>query len=540
MLIKMKIRSQLFFLLAVTFLGFCIALGVAILGMNKAENRFIAFLDGDLAQQLAFSDMYAQGLQMGQALRNIQLDPANPKAYDNFKKSASDFENALEDARLLTAGNPDRLEVVNKIAELRGKQKTIQDDILASVANNDIPAATAKTNKEETPVWRQIRQLLLNSQKAIGKNTTHSREDMLQSVKGDERLSAGLAVFAIILGLVLSGVIATNISRQLAQLSVSMNSLADGHGDLTQRIRVEGKTEIAEIASAFNRFMEGLQQIIATVKTGADDLTAATVLLSNSSQQIATSSQKQSESVSSTAAAVEQMTVSIAHVSDNAGTAKSIAEHAADLASEGKKLLSDATAEIQRIADTVQVSSQSIRSLQQRSEQISGIANVIKEIADQTNLLALNAAIEAARAGEQGRGFAVVADEVRKLAERTGSATSEIKSMIETIQDETQAAVSGMDSGTQQVGNSIGMFQRLIDPLQQLQDGAATTRDNLIRLADATREQSMASNEIASHVEEIAQMAEENSAAISETSNAARRMESLAASLRESVGQFRV
>jgi methyl-accepting chemotaxis protein len=244
--------------------------------------------------------------------------------------------------------------------------------------------------------------------------------------------------------------------------------------------------------------------------------------------------------VTFTASSVEQMTRSIDQVSNNAAAAKEIADQATRLSAQGQSLIAEATEEMSLIAKTVLESSQNIQSLKQLSEGISGIVNVIRDIADQTNLLALNAAIEAARAGEQGRGFAVVADEVRKLAERTGVATNEIKSMIETIQGETQSAVTSMETGSQQVERGVDKVSQLVGPLQQLHSGASTTLDSLVELANATRAQSTASGEISQNVERIAEMATRNNAIMDETTRAAKHLEDLAASLIGTVDQFRV
>ena len=209
------------------------------------------------------------------------------------------------------------------------------------------------------------------------------------------------------------------------------------------------------------------------------------------------------------------------------------------MAEGGEQKVATATDEMQRIAGTVSTAADKIRSLEARTNEISSIAGVIKEIAAQTNLLALNAAIEAARAGEQGRGFAVVADEVRKLAERTSAATEEIGGMIGAIQGDTSSAVGTMDQALPQVERGVELAQEAAQSLRDIRDGASTTLSRIRDVALATREQSAASNAIAQQVESIAQMVEETSASMQQTAESAHSLERVARDLGDLVARFR-
>ncbi|BCB27968.1 hypothetical protein SKTS_28540 [Sulfurimicrobium lacus] len=540
MLKNLRVKNQLFLFMGVTFLLFTVAIVVALMSLNNTRGRFNQFVDHDLSLQLAFSDMYAQGLQMGQAMRNIQLDPTNRKAYDNLNKAMSDFEGAAESARQLAASDPAMVTTLERITELRKKQKASQEKIVALVTAGDLEQAKGLLNKEETPLWRDIKQVILDSLKAISEETARTKRDVDNSASRGITLSIILGLVAVVAGLGISLAIARNLAGQICDLNRSMKELAEGEGDLTKRIAVEGSNELAETAQAFNRFMDGLLQIERTVMSSADEVASAAADMTRLTQHIADSSHQQSEAAATTAAAVEEMTVSISQVAEHAQVAKNNAEDAARLSASGESLLGNATSEMHHIAETVLDAAARIQLLRQHSEQISGIANVIKEIADQTNLLALNAAIEAARAGEQGRGFAVVADEVRKLAERTGTATNEIKAMIETVQNETQNAVSGMEAGSQQVESGVRTVNLLVEPLRTLNEGAAATLMHLVDLASASREQDTASTLIAQQLERIAQMAEQSSHATDQASQAASRMERLAVTLKSSVSQFKL
>ncbi len=192
------------------------------------------------------------------------------------------------------------------------------------------------------------------------------------------------------------------------------------------------------------------------------------------------------------------------------------------------------------IANLIRESDASVAQLDERSKKIGGIIQVIKEVADQTNLLALNAAIEAARAGEQGRGFAVVADEVRKLAERTSKATEEIAALIGDIQSHIGGTVTGMQQATTQVTESLELVGRTETALHGIGDDSLVVASNVQSIADAIREQDTAIHQVAANIEKIAQMAEENSSATASSSDTAARLDGLAGTLKESVAHFRV
>jgi methyl-accepting chemotaxis protein len=240
------------------------------------------------------------------------------------------------------------------------------------------------------------------------------------------------------------------------------------------------------------------------------------------------------------AASLEEMTVSINHVTDNAQTARDASLHSGEMSELGAKVIHDAVLEMGKIEVSVKGFSSIIQSLELQSNEISAIVNVIKEIADQTNLLALNAAIEAARAGEQGRGFAVVADEVRKLAERTGKSTQEIATMIGKIQSGTKEAVTSIENGVSTVISGVALANKAGDSITQIKAEAANVAQVVSEISDSLKEQSLASNDVAKNVEKIAQMTEENNAAVLQSSTAANHLEQLASSLHSSISHFKI
>jgi len=311
-------------------------------------------------------------------------------------------------------------------------------------------------------------------------------------------------------------------------------------GDLASNIPTGRKDEIGQLLDSFGKMRTELRSMISRISEGATAISGAATQLSAASEQVAAGSQEQSDAAASMSAAVEQMTVSIGHVASSAEEAHAIAKEAGGLAQDGGRVVLSAATEMSVIADSVSHSASIVETLGENSHQISTVVGVIKEIADQTNLLALNAAIEAARAGEHGRGFAVVADEVRKLAERTTQSTQEISAMIVLIQSDTGRAVEGMREGNTRAAESLTMARKAGDSISGITDGTNRVVLAISDMSDAMQEQRAASDQIAQNVEKIAHMAEENSAAIGEVAGSARRMENLANDLRTSVQRFRV
>jgi methyl-accepting chemotaxis protein len=284
---------------------------------------------------------------------------------------------------------------------------------------------------------------------------------------------------------------------------------------------------------------ETLRTMITSIVSNAEQVASSASQLLIASEQVAERASQQSDAASSMAASVEEMAVSIDQVKENASEAHSISQTAGEISEDGAAVIHNAASEMRKISQAVQASSEIIEDLGHQSDQITSIVNTIKEIADQTNLLALNAAIEAARAGEQGRGFAVVADEVRKLAERTGNSTKEIGEMVAKIQNGTRSAVASMQDGVRQVGNGVELANQAGDSINRIRDGALRVTVVVNGISDSISEQSMASNEIAQKLEVIAQMSEESAVAVRHTANAARQMQALSNSLRQTVAQFK-
>jgi methyl-accepting chemotaxis protein len=311
-------------------------------------------------------------------------------------------------------------------------------------------------------------------------------------------------------------------------------------GDLTARVTIPSRDELRQVGTSFNAMADAFALLIGKVKTGTDEVLGASARLNDAARQASSSSEQQAAAASSMAAAVEQMTVSVDHIAQSAEDARRATESAGEQSRQGSRSVAAVVGEMDQIASSVRDSARMIEDLGTQSEKITSIVGVIREIADQTNLLALNAAIEAARAGEAGRGFAVVADEVRKLAERTAASTREIAGMVEAIQKGTGATVASMRNGVSRVESGVGIARQAGEAMRQVESGSVHVVETVVDISSALREQSAASEELAKDVERIALMTEETSSSVAANAATADELQRLAAGLQAEVGRFRV
>ena len=351
---------------------------------------------------------------------------------------------------------------------------------------------------------------------------------------------AGMTALVLAVTIFLAFIITRGISNPIDMLRSSMEELASGEGDLTKRMDIVGKDEIAQTSAAFNRFMEGLHKIISNVKSSAEQLASSAEEISAASEQMAAGAENQMKQTDQVATAVEEMSATVLEVAKNSNDASEFARKASEVAMSGGDVVRETVDGMSRISFSVMESAKTIEALGKSSDEIGEIIAVIDDIADQTNLLALNAAIEAARAGEQGRGFAVVADEVRKLAERTTKATKEIASMIKSIQGDTDGAVKSMSAGTEEVHNGVGLANKAGESLEQIVEVVGSVTDMIQQIATAAEEQSAAAEEISTNVESVASITKETAGGARESSVATQELTRLASDLQQMVGQFRL
>ncbi len=310
--------------------------------------------------------------------------------------------------------------------------------------------------------------------------------------------------------------------------------------DFSVQVDVRGGGEIADASRSFNTLIAMLRTMLQELNADVHRLDDTATELAQASRQSSNSSSATSQSASAMAAAVEEMSVSLDQMLDNTHAAQEVVGISTGHSEEGGRVIGAAISDMQSISVAVQQVSEVIGTLGEQTERISNIVNVIREVADQTNLLALNAAIEAARAGEQGRGFAVVADEVRKLAERTASATGEIAGMISAIQSSAHTAVDRMTDAVRQADAGTQLAGEAGQSIEAIRSGANQVASAFHDIANSIAEQSSAGQLIAQQVEQVALASDQNSSAVGRTAHSAKELEALSREMRQRIDQFKV
>lgn len=373
----------------------------------------------------------------------------------------------------------------------------------------------------------------------IKENINNDVAELLADSRTQLLTQLALAVLAIAIAVAVSVWVAHSVDRPLNAV-VDAAEYAVANDDFSQVVPEEGTEETARVGLAINHLMQKFRSIISDATRSSESIASASSMLSVSSKRVNQSSSAQADAAATVAASVEEVSVSVSETAANARSAGEIVEKSRIGTEKTLAVMSEMVQNVNGIAGLIRESDANVGRLDESSKKIGGIIQVIREVADQTNLLALNAAIEAARAGEQGRGFAVVADEVRKLAERTSKATTEIATLIGDIQSHIGETVSGMQQANTQVTESLELVSKTEAALRRIGDDSREVASNVQSIVDAIREQDVAIQEVAANVEKIAQMTEENSAAAASSSETAVQLDNLSGVLKESVIRFKV
>ncbi|HTZ17988.1 MAG TPA: methyl-accepting chemotaxis protein [Dissulfurispiraceae bacterium] len=483
-------------LVIVVILG--IILGVFLMHNSKTQASVQAMVQVDQALLINLEDMYAQGLQTEQATRNILLNPEDSKAKDNYDKAHADFLKANDDAEKLGTGKT--RETLTNIRAMWVEDDALKTQIRKLATDGKRDEAIKLLMQKETPKWREIKDVLLG----VIKEQTSIFNRRLEENRSQNSKSTFILIAIILLSIIgVTGFLFVIRRVALKTMTTALECFSTiERGDLKEQNLITSDSNF--LKESFNKILTTLRATIGKVSEVSGKVTESVDSLAEKMNTLDNTAKDQLAQVDHIAAAATEMSQTAIDSAKNASYASEMATDATNIAHKGKSTVKETVDAIVAIADSVKESANTIEELGRSSKEIGKIVEVITDIADQTNLLALNAAIEAARAGEQGRGFAVVADEVRKLAERTSTATSEVTQKIRDIQEQAALSVKAMDKSSGHAGAGVTLADEAAKGLDEIVTATQKAMDMIQRIAAAVEEQSAASEDISHNLETIA------------------------------------
>lgn len=538
---QLTIGQKLYFFAALALLTLIALATINLLGSRQANADMKDVVEREVKSLLLTQAIDRDLLEIRFRVAGVVLDQLpSVGAQNHLKEARTTIENnwsKFESAN--AASSPEEIELITKIGDGLKVLPLIFDKIhtLYDTNNNDELKALLEDDWPViiTKVQKPLSQLVKIREESLAQLQEHRLKE------GQQRTLISLAISAIAAAILIAfaALIIRSITRPLARLQDTIVHVEQS-GDCTLRVGATGQDEVGRTAAAFDNMLARIATLIGATRESAADITSAVQSMSAAGLQVARGSSEQSEAASAVAAAIEQTSVSISETARNAHMADETATQARTNIETTLAAVHEAADNVDSLATMIAEASDDIARLAESSRKIDGIVRTIKDIADQTNLLALNAAIEAARAGEQGRGFAVVADEVRKLAENTANSTNEISSLIGGIQSQVDDAVTRMQAANDKAGTTREHVVASSGTLDAASADTSRVTEAVRNIADAVREQDAAVQQVAQRIEQIAKMTEENTAAADAAAQTAMHLDDLAGGLHTAVAKFKV
>jgi len=546
----LTIKTKIMIILLVGCISVALTGVLGLLGMKSSNDKIESIYSQNLTNITQIGQiMSLMRDNRVQLLLALQHNPATPeieKLHDHaMEQHLNSVDKNIEEISTIwkeyTSGslNPDEKRMADDFAAKRGQfvnegLKPVSQAILA----DKYLEATELTITKINPLFRaanEVAQKLYDNKKVQAKK---SHEDAVKRYQSTLIITIATIIGSILTSIILGFLIIRSISTATTSLIDASKAMANG--DLSRRVQLATKDELGIIGDSFDAMADAFARTIQKVAESSTQVSAAAAEVNSTAERIATGAEEVAAQAGTVATAGEEMSATSGDIAQNCQMAAEGAQRASQSAQNGAAVVDRTVAVMGQIAEKVQESARTVESLGARSDQIGAIIGTIEDIADQTNLLALNAAIEAARAGEQGRGFAVVADEVRALAERTTRATKEIGEMIKAIQKETRDAVSAMEQGVHQVENGTIEAAKSGDALRDILEQINSLAMQVNQIATAAEEQTATTSEISSNIHQITQVVHDTASGAHQSATAAAQLNGNAEELQRLVRQFKL
>lgn len=516
------------------------ALGFTLRGVQQISDDFTHYINFNQARLESLHTMYGYGALAGLSIRNKVFNPELKTPAKMLEESNNKFTSAFELYRKSSDSTDERLTQQLKLIEQNWQTSlTIRTEVHDLAEQNQLALATEVLASKEQPTWRAIRVTLddLIVQEREQTKLAHTQvQEQVTSTFISGLIIGGLAVVIILL---LNATIVRMVLQRIFATHKMVDNLSQADGDLTQRLTLQGNDEIAQMASSINAFIEKVHLLVKDVSHSTQQVAHAAEQLAEittQSNQLVLSQRQETEQV---ATAMHEMTATVQDVAQNALLASAAAQEANTETALGSTVAGNTATSIGMLASQVTTATELMDQVLADSEKIDSILEVIEGVAEQTNLLALNAAIEAARAGEQGRGFAVVADEVRHLAQRTQGSTLEIHTMIEKLQLGISQAATSMQQGRRQTTESVEHVHNAQAALEKISAAVTRITDMNASIASAAEQQSAVAEEIDRNVNNINDITQQVSQNANLTNSASQELALLSEQLQTQVGSFK-
>jgi methyl-accepting chemotaxis protein len=525
----MTIRRKLQILALVTLLGLGLIMFTTVSGMNSMQEAESTALRRE-SYSLVLVEIKAS------ALSTIMLDPTLKETREVFAAAEKNIGDLQTRVQNIIRRPQLRDEFTRTMAQWTQYDQESQRLIKLAGSN------AAQANEQLVSLYNtQFKPFQAQLEKFVSDRLSEARAGRAEAERVATRVFWTLvSVISAVALIDIALLLAISHSLQNSLINIQSKTSLLRQGDLTERLPSQSGDELSQIAAGVNDFVAAMQTTLHTVLHSTTEVSSAASQLADSARQVASSSASQSDSAASTASAIEQMSVSVASIADTTGEVRLLSSASREDAQQGNQSISELERELSQVHAGVDTIATHVREFVGSTNAIAGMTQQIRDIADQTNLLALNAAIEAARAGEQGRGFAVVADEVRKLAERSSTTAGEITLVTEGLNAKSVLVDNSVAAGLDSLQASLTCVTHVREVLARSSASVNKTSTGIDDVTASVQEQKSASASIARNVERIAQMAENNRSASQDSAEAATRLDQLATSLRKTIEHFRL